>query len=381
MSRSRNYQLEEVRIVAIELQTTPPLCVCCVYMPSRNSKSDSADREHYQQVLDQLEETLNIYNRTHSVLILGHMNASLQQRKGNNQDTLLKDFQTSKNLHYLQKGAETFFHPNKTDKAGIDYILFDKHSKQIVTTVAVDSKTSLNTSDHRPIVGTLSLKLTPRTGDKQAARIMCKPKWDRCDKDYYRKFVRENLLPFDSFQLSTNSSIDTLEPLSHLNAVLKQATFDSIPKFKPKLTVKEIKNRHCSKKIHEAVKACHLAWWEWRKAGEPTNKDNPTVEQRRVTKRKLQKEQRQEAAKSRRDKEEEIMNAGNDSRVFYRLIGEQRKGSNTLLQTLVVNGTELESPDEISKGWTEHFKELATPLSTLNLTSNTRRWWTLMFRS
>ena len=60
---------------------------------------------------------------------------------------------------------------------------------------------------------------------------------------------------------------------------------------------------------------------------------------------------------------EEIMNAGNDSRVFYRLIGEQRKGSNTLLQTLVVNGTELESPDEIRKGWAEHFQELATPLS------------------
>ena len=60
---------------------------------------------------------------------------------------------------------------------------------------------------------------------------------------------------------------------------------------------------------------------------------------------------------------EEIMNAGNDSRVFYRLFEEQRKGSNTLLQTLVVNGTELESPDEIRKGWAEHFQELATPLS------------------
>ena len=110
-------------------------------MPSRNSKSGSADRENYQQVLDQLEEILNTYSRTHSVLMLGDMNASLQQRKGNNQDTLLKDFQTSNNLHCLQKGAGTFFHPNKSDKAEIDYILFDERSKQIVTTVAVDSKT------------------------------------------------------------------------------------------------------------------------------------------------------------------------------------------------------------------------------------------------
>ena len=81
------------------------------------------------------------------------------------------------------------------------------------------------------------------------------------------------------------------------------------------------------------------------------------MEQRRVTKRKPRNEQRQEAAKSRRDKVGEIMNAGNDSRVFYRLIGEQRKGSNTLLQTLVVNGTKLESPDEIRKGWAEHFQD------------------------
>ena len=57
------------------------------------------------------------------------------------------------------------------------------------------------------------------------------------------------------------------------------------------------------------------------------------------------------------------MNASDDSRVFYKLIGEQRKGSNTLLQTLVVNGKERESPDEIRTGWAEHFQELATPLS------------------
>ena len=47
---------------------------------------------------------------------------------------------------------------------------------------------------------------------------------------------------------------------------------------------------------------------------------------------------------------EEIMNIGNDYRVFYRLIWEQRNGFNTLLQTLVMNGTELEPQDVIRKG-------------------------------
>ena len=50
-------------------------------------------------------------------------------------------------------------------------------------------------------------------------------KWDRCDRDSYRRSIRENLLPFDAFHLSTDSNIDILEPLSHLNAVLKKATY------------------------------------------------------------------------------------------------------------------------------------------------------------
>ena len=44
------------RIVAIEVCCTPPLCICSVYMPSRNSKSNVSDKESYMHCLDQLEE-------------------------------------------------------------------------------------------------------------------------------------------------------------------------------------------------------------------------------------------------------------------------------------------------------------------------------------
>ena len=70
-------------------------------------------------------------------------------------------------------------------------------------------------------------------------RILCKPRWDKCDRASYRLSARENLLPFDTFLPNLNGSMDILEPLSHLNAVLKQATFDSIPRFKPELTIQE----------------------------------------------------------------------------------------------------------------------------------------------
>ena len=153
-------------------------------MPSRNSKSSSAERENYQHVLDRLEEILNIYNRTH-VLILGDMNASLCLRSGNNQDILLKDFLTSNNMFCVQDGAETFFHPNKTDKAEIDYIFSNEHGRQILRTVAVKSSFSLNMSDHLPVVGTLSLPATLRDEKKHKTRIMCKPRWDQCDRASY----------------------------------------------------------------------------------------------------------------------------------------------------------------------------------------------------
>ena len=58
-------------------------------MPSRNSKSNSTDRESYMHCLDQLGEILNTYSGTHAVIILGDMNASMKARKGNLQDTLL----------------------------------------------------------------------------------------------------------------------------------------------------------------------------------------------------------------------------------------------------------------------------------------------------
>ena len=94
-SKGLNYTVKKLpvgcsRIVAIEVLTDPPLCICSVYMPSRNSKSISTDKESYQQCLDQLEEVLDTFSGTHAVLILGNMNASLCKRKGNNQDILLE---------------------------------------------------------------------------------------------------------------------------------------------------------------------------------------------------------------------------------------------------------------------------------------------------
>ena len=148
----------------------------------------------------------------------------------------------------------------------------------------------MNTSDHVRVFGVLKT----RTKDvlRQNLQITCKPKWDKCDRSAYRRSVRENLWSFDTFLPTLTNEMDILQPLNHLNAVLKQATFNSIPKFRTEISIKEIRNRPWTKQIHDTVRLCHLRWWEWKKSGSPTDLNEETVLNMKSAKRSLRKEQR-----------------------------------------------------------------------------------------
>ena len=61
-------------------------------------------------------------------------------------------------LFCSQTGIETFFHPNKTDKAEIDYIFLNSQSRHAVRKISVDNMTALNTSDHTPVIGTFGIQ-------------------------------------------------------------------------------------------------------------------------------------------------------------------------------------------------------------------------------
>ena len=47
------------------------------------------------------------------------------RRNGNYQDVILDNFVKSNGLFCEKAGTEAFFHPNKTDRAEIDYILLN----------------------------------------------------------------------------------------------------------------------------------------------------------------------------------------------------------------------------------------------------------------
>ena len=179
----------ENRMVVIEVQSSPPICICNVYMPCRNSKGNAKNDDNFQSCLEQIEEVLSIYQKTHIVLLVGDFNASLSRQRGNAQDVLLQAAVASHSLEHQQKGVSTFFHPNKTDNAEIDYILFNKIGQRFVKSVYVEKSVALNTSDHVPVV--MQMELPVGTEKNENVIIKCKPNWDKCDKQNYQLFIKK----------------------------------------------------------------------------------------------------------------------------------------------------------------------------------------------
>ena len=156
---------------------------------------------------------MSIYQKTHIVLLVGDFNACLSGQRGNAQDVLLQATVASNSLEHQQKGVSTFFHPNKTNNAEIDYILFNKIGQRFVKSVCVEKSVALNTSDQVPVV--MQMELTVGYGKNENVIMKCKPNWDKCDKQNYQLFIKKNITPFDSFYFGNSSDLDILYPMQY----------------------------------------------------------------------------------------------------------------------------------------------------------------------
>ena len=149
------------------------------------------------------------------------------------------------------------FHPNKSDQAETDYILYNKLGSEIVKFVSVESCVALNTSDHVPVHAVLNLEVEQMTPNDLIMR--CKPKWEKCDTNVYERFISGHLKPFSSFGFGNSAEYDILYPLSHLLAILRPASEDSIPSYKSEVRIKKKRQRPWTKQIRMAVKNSRLA--------------------------------------------------------------------------------------------------------------------------
>ena len=65
------------------------------------------------------------------------------------------------------------------------------------------------------------------------------------------------------FYLRNSSEIDILYPLSHLNAMLRLATEQSVPNLNPLAKFKIGQKRPWTEKINNTINRCRLEWLEW----------------------------------------------------------------------------------------------------------------------
>lgn len=353
------------RICVIELQSKTPTLIVNVYLPSRKyvkKDSSTGDPDEYEAVLAQVQEIIQTYEGSHSILLCGDMNASLKRRQGNPQDQLLFDFVNQMNLISYQSGSPTFFHDNGKDKSEIDYILTSSSEDLISEPTSVMQKDPINLSDHTSLQ--ISLQMDFETSPSQKLTITVKPKWLTCNVRLYKETVRNNLRSsFGERNQNSNSLYDVQCQIRELTSVLKSATEKSIPRYKPEIVKEKLKpQQKWTPDVYAAIRNCRRTWGEWKAAGQPDEALAPNYHRSMKTaKVNLRKTIRQCEAKARDEKLQNIMDSENNSKSFHTLVRMQRKSSNPQTRAIVVAGKEYDTPESVCTGWREHFLDLSTP--------------------
>jgi len=337
------------RIVVMELDTLPSICIISVYLPCRGNTSKAL----FDTVLQELDELMEKYTTECAVLLCGDFNASLTRHPPNDRDIALRDFVSRQNLQCQQTGSPTFFHASGNSSAEIDYILKNPTAAKMSSPVLCVGPHPDNVSDH-VAVSTEVYVCTDRI--QNATMSVPRPNWEKCNKADYKRTLNEALA----------ASINTMdlqieESVAALKEIVDRATQASIPGFCPnKPKKKKGYHKPYGQHIRDASKRSKEAWWQWKLEGAPVDHNHPTKNAMKEAKRDLRKAQRVERALQRRRELEEIMQAKDSSAMFHRLIRKQRTTTNTGTNCLVVNGISLTTPEDIMKGWASHFETLAT---------------------
>ena len=174
--------------------------------------------------------------------------------------------------------------------------------------------------------------------------------WKKADIEKYQDILSQYLDDTGEIEMADNA-------IEYLTTAIQAATESSIPikclnpnhkptPFNP--TIKKLLQE--SKKVDK----------EWKEDGSPPYPSESYL-RRKVTAKKLRREQRIQNAILREDNQERLMRACfDDTQLFYKLIRQQRKTPQTNTSEIEVDG--ILYKENILEGWTEHFSSLAQPL-------------------
>ena len=334
----------------MEISTSPkPILLVSVYMPCRGQNADNV--LEFIDCTEQLNSIYQMYGCSHNILVGGDINENISVLNSGRRNRVFRNFVTDNELQFTDLG-KTFLNAEGVEVSKIDYFLYgDGMSDLLMDFVKLDScRASL--SDHYPLERSIkcnySLKVTA-----VSRNIKAKINWDRVDKEIYQEKVSVEL------KKTVNMNKDSItEHVESINTAIKAAADSVVPPRKVKRGAPRLKIASSKMKLASAKNK--QAFWKWKNSGKPCEKDNILYMAVKNSKRDLRKECRRALAAKREDYKQHILDTRErNSKVFHKLINNQKGKSASIMTELTVGQETFKTENEILDGWKMHFRKLA----------------------
>ena len=343
------------RIQCAELRGENPLLLISVYMPCRGLSDNVED---YNDCLDQLREILLKFSCSHTILLGGDMNEDMILRDQTIRAQLLKSF-VKDNLLETINTCQTYCNPDGVLISTLDYIFYSKDLTEKVVQHKGLENLQTCVSDHIPVFCQIHYDLDKVTNTASSANL--KPpsniRWKKLDKDLYNSLLSSALQEVDT-------SVDTVGTLNNsvmkLNDVLDTCAKAAAPSKERR--PRKAKLRTWTPEIMSAVGAKKKAFFDWKAAGRPDDKEHHTVINKKNTTILLRQLCRREISHKTLEERQVIMDSrSNNMALFHKLVNKQRGKLSSFINELHVGGDVLRGNKDILTGWHQHFNQLATP--------------------
>ncbi|VDI26426.1 Hypothetical predicted protein [Mytilus galloprovincialis] len=205
-SRIKKLKDGNERIIAILITATKDICLINTYKPTHNSDSLS----EYTECLDIIFDIIQKYENTHTCVLAGDLNGTLQTSRTNKHDKMLRNF--AKNMN-LTTGVElvnthTFFHHAGNSSSQIDYILVQ--DENLVMDYKIEERSCANTSAHTIVKMEIASQMTKiRKSNQQNNKAKYKMQWEQIDKKGYNSIIQNSITSIEN-EKDVNIQLDIL---------------------------------------------------------------------------------------------------------------------------------------------------------------------------
>lgn len=304
--------------------------------------------ERYQENLDLLEVIIQKFQDTHQIVIVGDMNATLNLSRRNDSDKRFREFVHKFNIHLPTSMGNTPTYEHGAGSSQIDYIL--ANNDNLVQDLSISTRHTCNSSAHVPISCSLNCSVRKLKTSTDLPSHQKRILWDKTNVHLYRQNLQNSKYP----PIESPDQIKTYVDRLHGNLLV--ASNKAIPTKQIRLKGPKWKASPAVHQLRQKGKELHKQWIE---LGKPTS-DHDIVNERRIIKRQIRSQQRQDLACERKQFYTNILEA-EGSVNFYKLI---RRGlSNTVSNPRGFRneGQIILKLEEQCKGFSKFYEDLAVP--------------------